>query len=142
MLNEHPAIIQDLFYGSMINEGINARNFTGLNRIHCHILSMQVLVETMLGTLITGIKFQHIPWTCHATVLLVHVHHQTDHFNQSKKENNLQWPLIVIKETIWNKLIHYYNSPFSHHHLIWAVDGTIYEGGAITNTEAVISVLQ
>jgi len=88
---------------------------------------MQVLVETMLQTLITGIQFQHIPRTCHVTVLLVHVHHQTDLCNQSKKEN---------------KLIHFYNSPFSHHHLIWAADGTLYEGGAITNTEAAISALQ
>lgn len=108
----------------------------------CHILFMQVLVETMLGSMITGLLFQRIPQTCHTTVLLEHVHHQTDHCNQSKKENNVQWPIVVIKETIWNKVIHYYNSPFSHRHLIWDVDGTIYEGGAITNREAVISALQ
>ena len=105
------------------------------------ILSMQVLVETMLGTVTTGLRFLHIPQICHTTVLLVHVHHQTDHCNQRYKENNVQWPLVT-KETIWNKVIPYYKSLISHRHLIWAVDGTIYEGGAIINREAVISALQ
>ena len=90
----------------------------------------------MLGTAITGCTVHH------TTLIINRQHQQTDHYNQSKEENSVLWPLVFTKAMIMKSLIHFHSSHYSHLHLTWVAGGIIYTGGAIIHTEAITSVLQ
>lgn len=96
----------------------------------------------MLGTVITGFTIQGMVLNFHQTMLAVHVCQQTHHCNQSKEENSVVWPLVLIMATMLKKLIHYHSSQCSRLHLTWAANGIIYTGGAISHREAVTLALQ